>query len=388
LRVVNNANQPVTAELVTRIAPARGEALLDERKVLECPARGVLTLTWTANPATPDFYTASWSLNLKGTPKTAEFTFGYDVTAIKPTVETPADFTAYWDRVAADAAAAKVSLTRLEEASRSTGTVMVYRIAVAAAGETSLGWLSVPKFPGRYPGLLLLPGDRARYITPNASLADCGFVVMTIEPTGQTTVDSALHTLITRASVNFNDPARFGLRAVMIRDLRALSALATVPEVDPNRLAVSGVGLGGGLALILGAVDDRVQAVAADVPFYCQIELNRAGRNWPYWEVDSYLRTHPTEEQAVLQTLRYYDAANFAPRITCPVLVSAGIEDAYSRPNTIYGVYNRLVGPKAIKLYPGGHDGGGYKHWEEKIRWLGQVLGRPAPLPAAADGAP
>lgn len=339
------------------------------------------------NPTVPDFYTADWSVNLQGTQKRQSLTFAYQPDALNVPVQAPPDFADYWNRVLADAAAAKVTLTRLEETKRSTGTVTVYRIAMEAEGTVCYGWLVVPKFPGRYPGLLLLPGDRVSYISPNAPLADCGFVVMSIEPTGQE-INGALKPLITRATTNLNDPATFGLRAIMVNYLRAVTALASVPEVDPNRLAVSGVGLGGGLSLILGAIDERIQAIAPDVPNYCHIELNRTDPRWPYRWVTQYLRAHPDQEQAVLQTLRYYDAANFAPQITCPVLVSAGINDTYSRPTNIYGMFNRLAGPKAFKLYPGGHEGGGIKHWEEKIRWLTQVLGRPEAIPAAGAGAP
>jgi|GEM_PF-1174379 len=386
VRFENSSNQPINSEVYAHVESYLGKILLDERKPLACRPRESVTLSWTLAPAEPDFYTADWTISLNGTPKKQSLTFGYDVTALATPVQAPPDFKDYWNRVVTEANAAKVTLTRLEEEKRSTGTVTVYRIAVEAEGFNCFGWLAVPKFPGKYPGLLLLPGDRVRYISPNAPLADCGFVVMTIEPTGQS-ISGALQPLIARVSTDLNDPAKFGLRPVMIRYLRAVTALASAPETDPNRLAVSGVGLGGGLALILGAIDDRIQAIAPDVPFYCNIELHRNNANWPYWEVAAYLRQHPDQEEAVLQTLRYYDAANFAPLITCPVLTSMGIADEYSYPTTIFGVHNRLAGPKAINIYPGGHEGGGIRHWEVKIRWLSQVLGRPTPVSASADGA-
>ena len=387
LRFENSSNLPINTEIVTRVESHLGKVLLDERKPLACPPRESVALTWVLTPAESDFYTANWSVNLRGTPKKQALTFGYDVAAIAPAIQTPPDFDDFWNRVLTEAKAARVNLTRIEEEKRSTGTVRVFRVAMEADGFNCFGWLAVPKFPGRYPGLLLLPGDRVGYIGPNTPLADCGFVVMTIEPTGQP-VGGALQPLISLASKNVNDATKFGMRAIMIRYLRAVTALASVPEVDPNRLAASGVGLGGGMALVLGAVDERIQAIAPDVPYYCHIELGREKRDWPYWEIASYLRAHPDQEDSVLQTLRYFDAANFARQIACPVLISAGINDIYSRPANIYGVYNHLAGPKAIKLYPGGHEGGGIKHWEEKIRWLSQVLGRPSPLPAGDGTAP
>ncbi len=384
VRFTNNANQPIKSEIALFVKSSQGKVLLDDRKPLTCDSHKSVSLTWTLAPADADFYTATCTVPLKGTAKKQTTTFGYNVTAIAPAVERPADFDDYWTKLTTDAAAVKMALTRLEDRVRSTGTVTVYRLTLTAGETVCYGWLAVPRFPGRYPGLLLLPGDRVRYITPNAALADCGFVVMTLEPTGQT-VDGALKPLITRASSNLADANTVGLRAIFISYLRAVCALATVPEVDPNRLAVTGVGLGGGMALILGALDERVQAVAPDVPYYCFIEWNRTAPGWPYWEVADYLRAHSDQEAVVLRTLRYYDAANFTDRVTCPVLISAGIDDTYSRPANIFGLYNRLTGPRAIKVYPAGHEGGGLQHWEEKIRWLGQVLGSPSPLPATAE---
>ena len=87
----------------------------------------------------------------------------------------------------------------------------------------------------------------------------------------------------------------------------------------------------------------------------------------------------------MLQTLSYHDVANAADYLTCPVLISAGINDPYSRPTGIYAAYNRLAGPRAIKLYLADHKGGEATHWEEKIKWLTQVLGGHSPQPAGAD---
>jgi cephalosporin-C deacetylase len=386
-RFENNSAQDIATEVVIHVESTTGAALLDEKKPITCKAHEGVTLTWTVTPKAAEFYTVVCTVGIAGTVKRATTTFGYDVAHIAPAAQKPADFADYWQRVVTEAAASEVKLTRLEDRARSTGTVTVYRIGVDADGFTCFGWLAVPKFPGKYPGLLLLPGDRVRYITPNAALAEFGFVVMTIEPTGLS-VDGVLKPLITRATTNLNDPAAFGLRTVMLRYLRAVTALAAVAEVDAHRLAVTGVGLGGGLAMILGALDDRIQAAAPDVPFYCHIEHGRASATWPYQDVAAYLRANPGDTEAVFTTLRYFDVANFTDDLTCPVLVSAGIHDLYARPANIYGVVNRLPGPHAITLYDAGHEGGGLAQWEDKMRWLNKLFGAATPPPAAEAAAP
>jgi len=390
-RFENNSNQAITSEINLRVESTTGSTILEEKKPLTCNAHEAVKLTWSLLPKDPDFYTITATSTLNSTVKKSTTTFGYDIGKIAPTALRPTDFADYWKKVTTEAGAAEVKLTRLEDRSRSTDTVTVYRVGMDADNATCFGWLAVPKFPGKYPGLLLLPGDRMRYITPNAALADFGFVVMSIEPTGQS-VDGALKPLISRAIVNLNNPASFGLRTIMIRYLRAITALSSVAEVDPHRLAVTGVGLGGGMAMVLGALDDRVQAVAPDVPFYCNIEYGRTSPTWPYQDVAGYLRDNPEQQQAVLQTLRYFDVANFVEQLTCPVFISVGIHDLYARPANIYGVYNRLPGPHALKLYQTGHEGGGLAHWEEKIRWLNRILGAATPAitdaPAKTDALP
>lgn len=52
------------------------------------------------------------------------------------------------------------------------------------------------------------------------------------------------------------------------RDYRyALSSLAQRAEVDPNRLGIWGSSYSGGQVLVVGAIDERVKAVVANVPF-------------------------------------------------------------------------------------------------------------------------
>ena len=68
-----------------------------------------------------------------------------------------------------------------------------------------------------------------------------------------------------------------------VNDVRAaLTCAANQPQVDPERLAVLGVSLGGSIAIVTGAVDRRVGAVVA-------IQAMGDGERWlrslrPHWE--------------------------------------------------------------------------------------------------------
>lgn len=381
----NNSDQAVSSEMNIRVESSLKVPLLQEHKPFTCAPHNSIQLKWTLTPQLPDFYTVTCAVKLSGAVKSLVTTFGYATSAIAPLTAKPADFNAYWDKVVADAKAAEPKLVRLDSR-YSTGTVNVYRIRMEADGTTCFGWLAVPKFPGRYPGILFLPGEHMSYIspnTPNIPLAACGFVVLSIEPTGQS-VEGPVIPLIKQMYTHPNDPATFGLRAIIMRYLRAITALSEIPEVDSHRLGVAGISLGGGLSMLLAALDERVWAAAPDVPYYCDIESGQSLPGWPYPEVREYLAQHQDQQEAVMQTLRYYDVANFADRLTCPVLISAGIDDRYSQPAGIFAVNNRLAGPHTLKLYLADHKGGDVAHWKEKIKWLKQVLGSPSPQPTSA----
>ena len=59
----------------------------------------------------------------------------------------------------------------------------------------------------------------------------------------------------------------------------------------------------------------------------------------------------PTENKdadQVRETSRYYDVANFVPRIKCPVLVAIGLLDESCPPDGIYAGLNQLTSQKNI----------------------------------------
>jgi cephalosporin-C deacetylase len=378
----NNSNQIVSTDMAMQVASSIGKVLLDEHKPVVAPPHQTMDLPWSVTPGAPDYYTLTCSVNLDGTAKTLRTTFGYNIAAITAPITRPTDFAQYWAGVQLEAKAADVKLSMLEDAEDSTGTVKVYEAHMQAGGVAFAGWLAIPRYPGRYPGLLILPSDRVRNILPNTALADCGFVVLSIEPTGQD-IRPTLRPEINYAMANLTNAATFGMRTMIVRSLCAVTALASVPEVDANRLAVTGAGLGGGEAIILAALDDRIQAVAPDVPFFCQVSAGSDRADWPYLNASGYLQQHPRDHDAVFSTLQYVDVANFADRVTCPALVSIGLNDDYARPMNVTGVVNLFAGPHTLDVYLAGHEGGGIKHWEEKLRWLIKVLGGPSPLAPA-----
>jgi cephalosporin-C deacetylase len=157
--------------------------------------------------------------------------------------------------------------------------------------------------------------------------------------------------------------------------LRALRVLAGRDQVDATRLAVVGVSEGGGVGLVLAALDSRVRAVAADAPMLCDLPLSVRSAGWPYTGIADYVQGHPEQADQVARTLSFFDVANFARDVKAPALLSIGFLDRVALPTAVYGVYNLLGGPKEMRPFPkAGHEGGGAALWSYKLNWLAAQL--------------
>ncbi|MCJ7822855.1 MAG: acetylxylan esterase, partial [Armatimonadetes bacterium] len=96
---------------------------------------------------------------------------------------------------------------------------------------------------------------------------------------------------------------------------------------------------------------------------------------WPYTEMSRYLDERPETRQQLERTLTYFDAANFAPDIKGPVLLSVGLLDSVALPAAVYGLANVIPAPNEVQVFPqAGHEGGGQDLWEYKLEWLEKVL--------------
>lgn len=203
-----------------------------------------------------------------------------------------------------------------------------------------------------------------------------GFTVLTLDPRGQSgeSVDTGTYSFGARPGFmtkGILDKAEYYYRWVYLDHLRGLDFLRSRPEIDRARLAVTGGSQGGALTLAVAALDGRMAAAMPDVPFLCHfrraLEVTNA---YPYQEIADFMKQWPDRAETMFRTLSYFDNMNWADWITCPVLMSVGLQDLICPPSTVYAVYNRLGGVKEMRVYPyNGHEGGGSWHHELKMRW-------------------
>ena len=308
-----------------------------------------------------------------------------DLEAFVTTVTCPDDFDEFWGGVLAGLAAMPLDATATPDLLRSNEDVKVYQATYRSLdGLEIFGWYSVPAVgEGPFPAILVLPG----YKSEPALRRDWGrkgVAVLAVAVRGK---------LLSSASFNPGYPGllthgvetrdTYSYRGVISDCSRGVDFLLSRPEIDPERVYASGSSQGGGLTLITAGLRPEIKGGVSGYPFLCCFpESMRMLRSYPYDELSCYRRAYPEREAEVLETLRYFDAVNFAPRIKCPMVVGIALEDEVCPPETSYAAYDRLGGERELWLFPESGHGNAHDYPKQETAWLEQRIAASQPKAA------
>ncbi len=272
----------------------------------------------------------------------------------------PADFDAFWQQQRARLAAVPLNARMEARPEYSSPEVTVYAVTVDCAGPRPVtGYLTLPvdAAPGSLPAIANYAGyGVSRPGRPWDLYRDR--MVFHVNAHGlELDRDDEYYREFERSIATGN--AGYGFDAtrnqdreatyfngMALRVLRSLEFLKSLPQWNGRDLTVFG-GSQGGLQGIWGAaLDPQVSSCRIDIPWCCDLAGAREFRRLPGW------RPEPTP------ALAYYDAVNFAPRITCPVeIMRAGLGDYTCPPSGVAVLYNRIRAPKKINWVQGSTHG-------------------------------
>ena len=300
----------------------------------------------------------------------------------RSTAEEPDDFDAFWLRTLTESAGHPLALT-LSPVDCGLQSVAVWDVSFGGfGGHPIAGWLLLPTTQEeRLPGVVQYLGYGGGRGNPLDHLLwpSAGYATLIMDTRGQGSGHNAGVTAdpvgsgpsfpgqLTRG---IDHPDNYYYRRVYVDAVRAVDALRAHPRVDPSRLFATGGSQGGGIALAVAALRNDLTALAAHVPFLC--DLRRASvltDNPPYKELGRYLATHRADADRVFHTLSYFDGVNLARRANAPALFSAALMDATCPPSTVFGAFHNYAGPKSITVWPyNGHEGGEVEDRAEALR--------------------
>ena len=305
-----------------------------------------------------------------------------DLVSFETQVTCPDDFDRFWDGALADLAAIPLDGTAAVDPLRSADSVKVYQVGYRSLdGVEIFAWYSVPaRGDGPFPVILHLPG----YKSEPALRRDWGakgVAVLSVAVRGKLPSSAQFNPgypgLLTHG-VEHRDT--YSYKGVISDCVRGVDFLLSRSEIDPERIYCCGSSQGGGLTLITSGLRSEIKAGVAGYPFLCCYpESMRMLRSYPYDELSCYARAYPDRVDRMLDTLRYFDAVNFAPRIKCPMAVGIAMADEVCPPETGYAAYRRLGGQRELRLFPNSGHGNAHEYPAWEAAWLLQHIGVAGP---------
>ena len=310
-----------------------------------------------------------------------------DLQSFVTQVTCPDDFDDFWTDVFAELAAIPLDSRVEPDPLRSTDAVNVHQVTYRSLDNVDVFcWYSVPaQGGGPFPAILHLPGYKSEPAL-RRDWGPKGVVVLSVAVRGKLPSSEQFNPgypgLLTHG-VEHRDT--YSYRGVISDCVRGVDFLLSRPEVDPERIYACGSSQGGGLTLITAGLRPEIKAGVSGYPFLCCYpESMRMLRSYPYDELSCYARAYPDRTEQMLDTLRYFDAVNFAPRIKCPMVVGIALEDEVCPPETSYAAYRLLGGERELWLFPNSGHGNAHEYPARETAWLERTIGVAQPKAATA----
>ncbi len=288
-------------------------------------------------------------------------------------VSRPDDFEDFWKRTMAELAEIPLEPRIVPDPLRSTPDVRVSQATYRSLGGLEIfAWYCLPaKGAGPFPAIVHLPGYKGEPALRRDWGAK-GVATLTVAVRGKLRSNSKFNPgypgLLT---YGIESRDTYGYRGVISDCARGVDFLLSRPEVDSQRIYACGSSQGGGLTLITAALRSEIRGGVSGYPFLCCFpESMRMLRSYPYDELNCYARAHPDRVSQLLETLRYYDAVNFASWIKCPMAVGIAMDDEVCPPETSFAAYRGLAGPKDLWLFPNSGHGNAHEYPGKEIAWL------------------
>ena len=152
-------------------------------------------------------------------------------------------------------------------------------------------------------------------------------------------------------------PEKLLFRQIFLDTALLAKIVMKMPEVDSERVGVTGGSQGGGLTLACAALVPEIKLAAPAFPF-----LSDYKRVWEmdlavgaYEEIKTFFRQfdplHQREEE-IFTNLGYIDIQFLAPRIKAKVMMAVGLMDTICPPSTQFAAYNKIKSEKSLNIFP------------------------------------
>ena len=275
---------------------------------------------------------------------------GFSPHDIQPTLTKPDDFESFWENEIEKSNLIPLDpIVTFEEEDQFTET---YRISLAHIDDRRIyGFITLPKSDGPFPASLMLPpfGGSANVVTADR---------FTAERAGMMAVAISIH----NAPTHQEDPNAYEpdvatdrnsiyYRYAIIAGIRMIDYLYTRDDFDGENICVIGNSQGGGLSLLVGGIDNRVNLMLQSIPTMCGHSEFKFGKpsGFPYYlNLSNVQNGTPEHLEQTLTGTSYYDGIYASENFKGASLNFVAYEDETTPPSTGYAAFNQLPGPKIM----------------------------------------
>ena len=276
----------------------------------------------------------------------------YEGDKIRSVTPFPDDFDSYWAKAIDAARTLPLNALKVLLPEKCTPAQDVYEVSFQNGFARVYGILITPKKPGKYPAVLQVPGAGIRpYSGVNFGediiSLEIGIHGISVTLPAQVYNNLSAGALSGYWAFNKNNRDEFYYKRVYTGCVRAVDYIFSLPEFDGRTIGVTGGSQGGALSIVTAGLDERIKFLAPIYPALCDLGgfLKKRAGGWPHY----FRNAQP--QAGELETLPYYDVANFARRIKVPGFYTWGLNDVTCPPTSMYAAYNNISAPKELKLY-------------------------------------
>lgn len=270
------------------------------------------------------------------------------------------DFAAFWQEQVNTLRSIPVSHTREKLNIPYDKSFESYEIVFNTHDETKVhAYFSVPLNCGeeKLPCVAYFHGGggKKRIFPEILATKVCCFAI-DVRSQGGTTADKAVYSvedgysgLMTRGVTDKNT---FYMKNIYLDAVRAMDVVASLPEVDSERIVTFGQSQGGALSIVASALSGHSKKCFTCEPSYnCIWERIEVGSG-VFDGTKKFLRKRPELTDVVFDTITYFDVNNMASLLRVPTDVCIGLQDPVCLPEFVYSVYTHIAGKKELKMYP------------------------------------
>lgn len=278
------------------------------------------------------------------------------------------DFASFWDETRSEAL--KIPLNyEINEIGYMVSSIEANQVFYDGFDRSRIcGYYLLPKTRGPHPAIVWFHGyggSKDRIIS-YLKWVLLGYAVLAIDIKGQSgqSLDRSVYpppSTVGYMTKGVFDPYHYYYRGVYMDCLKAVQFLEGRPEIDKDRICLTGASQGGGLSLAVAALSSLPKLVIADVPYLCHfrraVQWAEEAKNITYLEFASLIQKFPEKEEQMFKSLSYFDNLNLAAWVKARTVITCATKDLICPPSTIFAVYNQVEAPKTIKVMPFyGHD--------------------------------